>query len=437
MSSTRTKLRTRIAAAISAATVLGLVAGCGSGGGSGTGGGHENGKTVITMGLFGVMGFKETGLLEKYMKLHPNVVIKADVAGDEQTYYTALQTHLAAGSGLKDIQGIEVGRAKELVDTQKDKFADLADVPGTDHFLPWKLSQVTAPDKKVIGLGTDIGPMAVCYRKDFFEKAGLPTDRDKVAQLWAGDWSKYVAVGKQFKANLKGSKAAFMDSSSGLFNAMIYGNSEQFYDKSGKLIYAENPVVKDAWKLASQAATSGLTAKLRQFQPGWDPGLANSTFATTVCPAWMLAHISEKAGPANKGKWDVAKAPKGANWGGSFLGVMEKSPVKKEAKELVAWLTAPEQQSYLFEKIGNFPSSETALKSPAVTGAKSEYFSGAPIGKIFGEAATEIPDEQVLGRKDGTIKDIFSQGLTLIESQNKSPDDAWKTTDERIKKATG
>jgi cellobiose transport system substrate-binding protein len=436
MDKSRRKLRTRVVAAVSALSALGLVVGCGSSGG-GTGGGKKGDKVTITMGLFGVMGFKETGLLDKYMREHPNVVIKADVAGDEQTYYTALQTHLAAGSGLKDIQGIEIGRAKELSDTQKDKFVDLAGVPGTDHFLPWKQSQVTTSDKKVIGLGTDIGPMAVCYRKDLFEQAGLPTGRDEVAKLWEGDWSKYVDVGKRFEQNSKDGKVAFMDSSSGLFNAMIYGSSQQFYDKEGELIYATNPVVKNAWKLASEAATSGLTAKLRQFQPGWDPGLANSTFASTVCPAWMLAHISEKAGPKNKGKWDVAKAPKGANWGGSFLGVMERSPVKKEAQELVAWLTAPEQQAYLFKKIGNFPSSQTALGMPEVVDAESDYFSGAPIGKIFGAAAKEIPDEQVLGRKDGTIKDIFSQGLTLIEAQNKSPDDAWKTTDERIKKAVG
>lgn len=185
------------------------------------------------MGLFGVMGFKETGLLDKYMKEHPDVVIKADVAGDEQTYYTALQTHLAAGSGLKDIQGIEIGRAKELSDTQKDNFVDLAGVAGTDHFLPWKQSQVTTTDKKVIGLGTDIGPMAVCYRKDLFEQAGLPTDREEVAKLWEGDWTKYVDAGVEFKQKSKGDKVAFMDSSSGLFNAMIYGHSQQFYDKRG------------------------------------------------------------------------------------------------------------------------------------------------------------------------------------------------------------
>ncbi|MFC7470349.1 extracellular solute-binding protein [Actinomadura keratinilytica] len=253
-----------------------------------------------------------------------------------------------------------------MVDTQQDKFSDLSGVKGTDHFLPWKQSQVTTADDKVIGLGTDIGPMAVCYRKDKFEEAGLPTDRDEVAKLWEGDWAKYVAVGERFKEGVKGDKVAFMDSASGLFNAMIYGGPQQFYDKEGELVYADNPVVKDAWKLASKAATSDLTAKLRQFQPGWDPGLANGTFATAVCPAWMMAHISEKAGEANKGKWDVAKAPKGANWGGSFLGVMENSPVKKEAQELVAWLTAPEQQAFLFQKQSLFPSSRTALESPEV-----------------------------------------------------------------------
>lgn len=390
MARTRRKPRTRVVAAISAVSALGLLVGC-SGGGEGTGGGRKDGKVTISMGLYGVMGFKETGLLDKYMEENPDVVVEAEIAGDEQTYYTALQTHLAAGSGLKDIQGIEIGRAKELVDTQKDKFADLSGVKGTDHFLPWKQSQVTSGDGKVIGLGTDIGPMAVCYRKDKFEEAGLPTDRDEVAKLWEGDWAKYVAVGERFKEGAKGDKVAFMDSASGLFNAMIYGGPQQFYDKEGELVYADNPVVKDAWKLASKAATSDLTAKLRQFQPGWDPGLANGTFATAVCPAWMLAHISEKAGEANKGKWDVAKAPKGANWGGSFLGVMEDSPVKKEAQELVAWLTAPEQQAFLFQKQSLFPSSRTALESPEVAGAKSEYFNDAPIGEIFGAAPGKSP----------------------------------------------
>ncbi|WP_326750943.1 ABC transporter substrate-binding protein [Streptomyces hirsutus] len=430
-------LRTRVAAAVAVAGALTLVVGCSSGDDSATGGGKKDGKVVITMGMYGVMGIKETGLLEQYEKENPDVEIKAEIAGDEQTYYTALQTRLAAGKGLKDIQGIEIGRAKEITETQSDKFVDFSGVPGTDHFLPWKDSQISTEDGKVLGLGTDIGPMAVCYRKDYFEQAGLPTDREEVAKLWEGDWQKYVEAGRTFKKGFKGGDVSYMDAASGLFNAMVYGYPEQYYDDKGELIYDKNPVVKEAWNLAADAADDGLTAKLRQFQPGWDPGLANGTFATAVCPAWMLSHISEKAGEANKGKWDVAKAPKGANWGGSFLGVVEQSPVKEEAKKLVAWLTAPEQQAHIFKEIGNIPSSEEALKSDQVKDAKSEYFSDAPIGQIFGAAAQEIPDKQVLGRKDGTIKDTFSQGLTLIEQQDTPRDEAWKTTAERIEKAVG
>ncbi|WP_030868220.1 ABC transporter substrate-binding protein [Streptomyces sp. NRRL S-37] len=429
-------LRRKAVATVAAAGALALVAACGGGDDSVTGGGKKDGKVTITMGLYGVMGLKETGLLEQYEKENPNVDIKADIAGDEQTYYTALQTHLAAGNGLKDIQGIEIGRAKEITETQADKFADFAGMAGTDHFLPWKQSQISTADGKVLGLGTDIGPMAVCYRKDYFEQAGLPTDREEVGKLWEGDWSKYVETGRTFKKDFKGDKVAFTDSASGLFNAMVYGYPEQYYDEKGELIYDKNPAVKDAWALSADAAEEGLTAKLRQFQPGWDPGLANGTFATAVCPAWMLSHISEKAGEANKGKWDVARAPKGANWGGSFLGVIEQSPVKEEAKKLVAWLTAPEQQAHIFKEIGNIPSSEKALQTDDVKNATSEYFDNAPIGQIFGAAAQEIPDKQVLGRKDGTIKDTFSQGLALVEQGTKR-DKAWETTTERIEKAVG
>ncbi|MCP3769980.1 MULTISPECIES: ABC transporter substrate-binding protein [unclassified Streptomyces] len=431
-------MRTRAAAAVAVVGALTLVVGCSSSSDdSATGGGKKDGKTVITMGMYGVMGFKETGLLEQYEKENPGVEIKAEVAGDEQTYYTALQTRLAAGKGLKDIQGIEIGRAKEIVETQSGKFADFSDVAGSDHFLPWKQSQITTGDGKVLGLGTDIGPMAVCYRKDHFEKAGLPTDREEVAELWEGDWKKYVEVGRTFKKDFKGDGVSYMDSASGLFNAMVYGYPEQYYDEQGELIYDKNPAVKEAWNLAADAAEDDLSAKLRQFQPGWDPGLANGTFATAVCPAWMLGHIGEKAGEAHKGKWDVAKAPKGANWGGSFLGVVEKSPVKEEAKKLVAWLTAPEQQAHIFQEQGSVPSSREALERDDVKNVTAEYFNDAPIGEIFGAAAQEIPDKQVLGRKDGTIKDTFSQGLVLIEQQDTPRDEAWKTTAERIEKAVG
>lgn len=424
------------AAAASAVLTLSLVAGCSDD--SDNSGKSGNDKITLNLGLFGTMGFKEAGLFDEYQKLHPNITIKSTSPADEQQYYRTLQTHLAANSGLSDIQGIEVGRIKEIVDTQAAKFIDVAKEAGasTADYLPWKAQQATTPDGKVLGLGTDVGPMAICYRTDLFKDAGLPTDREEVGKLWTGDWSKYIAAGEDFKKGNKNSKVAFMDTASGMYNAEVSSSATQYYDKDGKLIYQDNPKVKQAWDRATQAAQEGLTAKLRQFDTTWDSAFANSSFASLVCPSWMLAKIQSDSGPKNSGKWDVAQAPTAANWGGSFLAVPTASKHQKEAAELAAWLTAPEQQAKLFTKQAIFPSNTKAIDLPDVNNAKSVYFNNAPIGQIFGTAAKQIP-VTTLGRKDGAVKDAISNGIQLVEQQGKSPDGAWNETVKNIEDAVG
>ena len=420
----------RTVAALAAAGALTLVAACGGGGESVTGGSKKDGKVTITMGLFGVMGIEETGLLERYEKENPGVDIKAEIAGDEQTYYTALQTRLAAGKGLKDIQGIEIARAKEITETQADKFADFSGMTGTDHFLPWKQSQITTSDGKVLGLGTDIGPMAVCYRKDYFEKAGLPTDREEVGKLWAGDWAKLIEVGEDYQKKApKGT--TFMDSPGGLISAILSSEKERFYNSSGEIIYKTNPAVKRAFDLTAEAAEKGLVGAQTQFQPSWDQTIANNKFAAIACPPWMLGYIKGKSKADAAGKWDVALAPKSGNWGGSFLTVPKSGKNVEEAKKLAAWLTAPEQQAKLFAVQGSFPSSPPAYSMPEVTDAKNDMTGDAPIGKIFAEAAKQIP-LQVIGPKDQIIGQGLADNGVILVTKGKSPEEAWETATKTI-----
>lgn len=55
-------LRRKAVATAAAVGALALVVGCSSGDDSATGGGKKDGKVTITMGMYGVMGIKETGL---------------------------------------------------------------------------------------------------------------------------------------------------------------------------------------------------------------------------------------------------------------------------------------------------------------------------------------------------------------------------------------
>ena len=73
---TRTARKAVVLAAV-ASLGAGLLAGCADDGEATVRSGDSDGggKTTITLGLFGTMGFKEAGLYTEYEKLHPNIKI--------------------------------------------------------------------------------------------------------------------------------------------------------------------------------------------------------------------------------------------------------------------------------------------------------------------------------------------------------------------------
>jgi cellobiose transport system substrate-binding protein len=435
----RARKRTAAVLAVLAAGAL-LASGCGSSksssSGSGSAAGSSGQQITLKIGLFGTFGFKEAGLYDQYMKLHPNIKIVEDSVEDEGQYYTSLQTHLSAGSGLDDIQGIEVGRIADVDQNLSSKFVDLntlgaASLKGS--FYPAKWAAATTSDGKVMALGTDYGPLAICYRTDLFKAAGLPTDSASVSALWP-DWASYVKTGLQYKAKAPANQA-WTDTAGGTFNAIVGQSANQYYDSSGKEIADSNPAVKNAWDIAMQLSTQGLTAKLSQFTPAWNQAFTTGSFATIACPAWMTGYIKSEAG-AMTGDWGVAKIPGGTgDWGGSYLGIPKAGKHQKEAYDLINWLTSPAQQKTMFTSQGHFPSSQTAAQDPSIASYTDPYFGNSPLGQIYSASATTIP-QAVLGAKDGTIKDTFSKAITRVEAQGQSPDASWAKALSDIKSAT-
>jgi cellobiose transport system substrate-binding protein len=418
-----------------AALAGGLLAGCSSGGsGSDDGSG---GSITLKVGDFGTFGYnaKGAGLFAQYEKLHPNIKIVEDNNANEQNYWNATQAHLATGSGADDIQAFDVSRMGQVTTTLAGRFADLSKVAGVsqDNWAPVKWAQGKAKSGAVIGLGTDLGPEAVCYNAKLFKAAGLPTDPAAVAKLWTGSWDTFVnTVGKRYQRHApKGT--FFLDSGEGLFNSVVGSGAQQYYDASGKPVYTSNPSVKAAWRLAGQAVAAGETPGIAQFSTQWASGFANNTFATTICPAWQMANIVNDAGPKNSGVWNIATAPQASDWGGSYLTVPAQGKHVKEAEALVVWLTGAEQEAKVFAtpNIGNFPSNVQAYSDPKVSGAKNAFLSNAPIGQIFSAAAKRIPAAPI-GQYDGVIRNDMGNGVLLMEQKHESPSAAWSATLKQI-----
>jgi cellobiose transport system substrate-binding protein len=414
-----------LAVTVAAVTALGMVGACSKNADDAKP--AADGQIKLVVDTFGDFGYK--ALVAQYQQEHPNVKVELRSVQKLDDYKPKLTQYLAAGSGAGDVVALEEGILNEFK-TQPQNFVNLLDQGAADlqgNFLPWKweLGRVGA-DGPLIGLGTDVGGLAVCYRKDLFAKAKLPTDRDAVSKLWP-TWDEFITTGKKFGAANTGAKG-FVDSVTTSFSAMLsQAGDTNFYDKDNKLIADSNPVVRQAWETSMKMVSEGVSAKVPTWSKDWEAGFKNGSFAVTMCPSWMLGIIKTNSGAANAGKWDVASVPGGGgNWGGSWLAVPTQSKHPKEAYELAKFLTSPEGEVAAFKEAGPLPSSPKALDDPAFLALTNDYFSNAPVGKIFGTGAKALKPI-VLGPKHQAVKErAFEPALQAVEQGKLTPDKAWQ-----------
>jgi cellobiose transport system substrate-binding protein len=431
----RAAARTLQATAGAAVVALALTACGGSNEGSDGENTADDGPITLKVATFNDFGYTDEVLAE-YKETHPNVTVEHVTAATSDDARTNLTTKLAAGGeGLADIEAIEVDWLPELTQ-YPDLFTDLADPELEGRWVDWKVQQATTPEGKVIGYGTDIGPEAICYRSDLFEEAGLPTDREEVAELLGGEdatWEDYFAVGRDF---VKESDAAWYDSVGGTFQGMVNQLPEAFEDAATgePKPLADNAEVKAIYDEIAASAEDGLSAGLVQWEPDWDAGFQNNAFATMICPAWMTGPVEERSGGVEG--WDVANVfpGGGGNWGGSFLTVPASGENAEAAKELAAWLTAPEQQTRFFESAGTFPSQVEAQESEAVQSFTNPFFNDAPVGEIFAARAQSIDSAPFKGANYFAIRDEVTNALNRVDvTKSQDAGEAW---DEAVEKAS-
>ena len=394
--------------------------------------GSSRDTVTLRVSLFGDFGYHE--LYTKYEASHPGIDIKEDIQSYSD-HHANLAKHLAVGSGADDIEAVEVGFIAQFK-SQPSKFYDLKKFGAgklANQWLDWKWRQSLAPNGAQIGLGTDVGSLAICYRRDIFKRAGLPTGRAAVSKLWP-TWSQFIATGKRFQKHApKGVR--FFDSGSNVFNAIIAQLNPAYYNSRGKVIVGSNPKVKAAWGLTMKAVQGHESAGLAAFSNDWNTGYKKGKFATVTCPAWMMGYIQGQA-PRTKGKWDIASVPGGGgNWGGSFLTVPKQSSHSREAYALAKYLTSPAAEAFVFKHTGNLPSQPALYKSRAIRSFKNPFFNNAPVGRIFTDSAKKLKP-QVTGPHQGDIQTAVSNAIQRVEQRKQSPAQSWKQFLKDVKNVT-
>ena len=344
-------LRRRGPAALGVGLAAVLIAATACGGDDGSASASGGGKIALTVNVFGNFGYQQ--LYKQFEAAHPNITITERGTGSDLSNYTpALTKNLAAGSGAGDVVALEEGimiQFKAAGRRTSSTSASTAATTTRPTSCPGSSSGGQSADgKKLIGLGTDVGSMGMCYRRDLFAKAGLPTDRDAVGQALADlgrlRERRRAVQGQEHRRQVvrRGVQHVQHDPRADRGQGpRLHATSTRTTSSSSTPTRRSSRRTTGCWTMIGD----GLSAGYKSFSDQWNAGFKQGTFATIACPAWMLGYIQGQAGDGNKGKWDVTTAPGGGgNWGGSWLAVPTQSKHPKEAAELVRFLTSPKGQ---------------------------------------------------------------------------------------------
>lgn len=409
--------RSAVAVAAFSASAI-VLAGC-AGGGGGEPSADPDEPITLTIATFNDFGYTDE-LLQEYMDEHPNVTIvhnRAAESGDARANYF----QKLGKEGLADIEAVEIDWFAEAM-----QYSDLlAEAPDSvkGRWLDWKEAAATDGDGRLVGFGTDIGPQGICYRADLFEAAGLPSDREGVAELFNGDWENFLDVADQYK---EATGKPMIDSANSVLQGIVNQIEFTYTEPDGTVIATENPEIQAAYELVTERAVPN-SAYPGQWSDDWFASMANGEFATMLCPGWMLGVISGNA-PDVTG-WDIADVfPNGGgNWGGSYLTVPANGANVDAALALADWLTAPEQQVKAFTNAGTFPSQLEAYEDPALTDATNEYFNDAPTGQILSARAEAVT---VAPYKDASYfkyHDALQNAVTRVFDGVEDEQTSWDT----------
>jgi cellobiose transport system substrate-binding protein len=420
-----------MAALAALAVAAGALAGCSGGGPAVPAGsaGRPPGGTLVTLrvAVYGTPGYRQAGLFAAYQRLHPGIRIVADDTAAEAGYWRALQHNLATGRVLADLVAIPLSRMSEAVHRYRSSLVPVSTLGGVgggvntfEYQWPSWVWRPAYHAGQAYGIGAETGPLALCYRPRLLAEAGLPASPARLARDWA-TWQGYLAAGRLFKQRIP-SGPAFMASATSVYNAMM-SQAASAAGSAAPSAATGDQAVQRAWVSAATAAEDGLSAGLAPQTRAWDTGVTRLSFATTICPPWLLGSIQRLSGRDGAGTWAVTSVPGGTgDWGGFYLAIPRASAHQQDAYQLAVYL-AGQQAGPALAQAGAFPASSPAINAAGTV--INPYFSDSPTGRIFALAATRMPATGTPDPSASALDPLVTAALGQVQSGALTPARAW------------
>jgi lactose/L-arabinose transport system substrate-binding protein len=307
--------------------------------------------------------------------------------------YRNIQLAIAAGSGAPDVALIEDSHLPQYV--HLGALADISDwvKPYVPKIVNYKWNWVKKSNR-YYAMPWDPGPVAVFYRRDVFQKAGVD-----VASIQT--WDDFYQAAK----TIKQSTGAFMwqqakaRNDGRLFETLLWQQGTGYVDKNGNVILDKDPRVQQTLEYIGRFWADGLAADQEPWTDPWYKGQAAGTSATVIDAVWMGTFFKSFIAPKATGSWGVSLLPmwqaggsRASNDGGSVLAIFDQSTQKDAARAYVEFhLGRDQSQLLMYEQTDIFPSLKGAFADPFFQQA-DPYFGDQKVRSVFADVAAKIPD---------------------------------------------
>jgi multiple sugar transport system substrate-binding protein len=329
-------------------------------------------------------------LVAEYEAEFPDRKVNLINPGAGAELYLKLRNALRAGSGLPDVSQIAFSMVPSFAITKS--LTDLAPYGLAKHqseFIPWTWKQLTDGDK-LYSMPWDIGPLAMFYRQDIFDKYGLAVPKT---------WQEFLDDGEKLRGQ---TKDVYM--TSGNFNQPDWFNSMVW--QAGGRLYAvdgENVTIKlngpEAQKVAGLWQTmldKGYVDAAPSYNTDWFARMDAGQYASWIAPKWAATRLTA-ASSASMGKWRIAPLPQWqagdkayGDWGGSVLIVPKGAAHPEAAAQFIEWVLAGKGAELSSSKGGLWPTKLAILDAPGFMDQSNELFGDQKINPIFFDAAANV-----------------------------------------------
>ena len=405
-----------------------------------------SGKVTIWMWKAAHDTLTNSGVLDEFKKLHPNVEVEV-VEYAPADVYQKLPLALQAGTGAPDISLVENSHLAQIVSL--GGLTDMTEwvTPYLDKMNAYKWADAEL-DGKYYAMPWDSGPVVFYYRRDVFDAAGLPSDPESVSEAVA-TWDDYFNVCQTIME--KTGSACFSNNKANnygrLYEMMLWQQGLGYYNAEGQ-VTVDSPENIATLEMMKKFWDANLTSDQLEWTDGWYAELAAETdakpIATLIEAAWMGAFLKGWIAPGTEGKWGVALMPtmeegqvRTANDGGSAFVIPDQSQNKEAAWALTEFLFGKvESQVAMFKTSDFFPSLEAAYTDP-VFSETDPFFANQPVRQVYVDVVKQVPVAYVYGPHYPEMNGFVATAIQKVATGEMSPADALKEAADSIRAQTG